>query len=459
MGQYRQAREFLRDTRGQVATIMAISMTAILCAVAGGVDYSRSVAIGTKIQSALDSGVLAAASLSQTRPADDVVRSYVEAALEEHPELIEALTLEVEAEITFNARTVTASAEVGVPTGLLGIAGIRTVPVRRAATAVEQVRNIEISLVLDTSGSMGERGGGKIIALRQASAEFIDVVLASNPERTSLSFIPYNGGVRTPDIVNRALVSADSPVNGRRDGCLELGAALPIQINLPPGSLYWLSWKGVLQHGSARSNVCPRDTASSVFLSNARADLMARSRGLPAEGNTGLDVAVAWGARALDPAWRGRLGGSFSGRPAAYSDTDTIKVLVVMTDGEATGQKRPTSSQRTVRKKVTEVYYDARGRRRTRKVWRDVVETSWDERPEIYNAAQARRNMTAACDAAERNGVHVYTIAFQLRSSGARTLMLNCASRPQNFYNVEGLDIRSAFSAIAADINQLRISN
>jgi hypothetical protein len=66
--------------------------------------------------------------------------------------------------------------------------------------------------------------------------------------------------------------------------------------------------------------------------------------------------------------------------------------------------------------------------------------------------------MGEACDAAEGRGVHIYTIAFQLSGSTNRNLMQNCASRPQNYYPVEDMDIRAAFSAIAADINQLRLT-
>ena len=79
-----------------------------------------------------------------------------------------------------------------------------------------------------------------------------------------------------------------------------------------------------------------------------------------------------WGARALDPAWRGNLGGSFSDRPASYDDRDTIKILVVMTDGEATAQIR--SEEYT--------YYDWWGRERT-----------GTRSYELYSARQARENM------------------------------------------------------------------
>ena len=422
----RALRKFARDRRGNIAVIFAVSSTALLSAVAGGIDYSRSIAIAVELQAALDTGVLAAASLTQDRDPEAVVRAYVEAAMEEHPDLIDTVDLDVVATITLNSREVAASAELLVPTTFLGMTGIDTLLIRRNADAIEQVRDIEVSLVLDTSGSMS---GGKITALRDAAEEFIEVVLASNPERTSVSVIPYNGGVRLPPVVNESVITGGLSARDK-SGCPELGTANPITIDLARNAFDWLEWNGQDQRDNRNSSHCPRQSAESVFLSNDMNALTGLVSGLPASGNTGLDVATAWGARALDPAWRGRLGGGFPDRPADYSKADTIKVLVVMTDGEATAQ----------------------------------IRTRWNEDRDrwqnynLYSAATARANMAAACDGAEDNGVHVYTIAFQLNGSTATNLMRNCASRPQNFFEVEDMDIRSAFSAIAADINQLRLT-
>lgn len=416
---------FIADARGNVALTFALTATLLTTAVGGGLDYSRSTSVAAELQSALDSGVLAAASLTQTRPAEDVVRAYVEAALSDHQGLLESLALEVSSDISFNAREVEARASITVPTTLLGVAGINSLTVRRDASAVQQVRDIEISLVLDISGSMG---GSKIRALREAAEEFVQIVLADNPQRTSVSVIPYNGGVRLPsDVVGNGLLDLP-PGLLRQSACIEYGRDFPIEIDLPNDTLDVLRWGGQPMWAGSSSSFCPERDEESVFLSNDQADLIGRIQDLDAGGNTGLDIATAWGARALDPVWRGRLGGAFADRPAAYDDEDTIKILVVMTDGAATAQ---------IRREI-------RGGRP-----RNV---------QLYSARQARENMADACDEAAGKGVQIYTIAFQLSGSTNRNLMQGCASRPQNYYQVENMDIASAFSAIAADISQLRIS-
>jgi len=428
----------IQDTRGNVAMIAGLCMPVLLTAVSGAIDFSRSTAIGSELQSALDSGVLAAASLSQDRDPEAVVRAYIEAALNDYPDLIDSLQLTVTSDISLNSRQVGAVAEVASPTLMLGMVGINSMIIQRSSEAIEAVRNVEISLVLDISGSMR---GSKMNAMVDAASEFVEVVLGADTQnRTSVSVIPYNGGVRTPRDVNDTLINGSNNQR-RRSGCVDLsgdsqrgynpanirGVPAAISPLLPEREYEWIRWNNNEQRDNRNSSHCPESDEASLFITDDEPGLQRLIGNLDAGGNTGLDVATAWGAKALDPLWRGRLGGRFNDRPSAYDDPDTIKILVVMTDGAATAQYRTYRS----------------GNR-----WRTYQQ---------YNARRARENMARACDLAEDNGVEIYTIAFQLSGSTNRNLMRNCANRPQNYYQVEGLNIQEAFSAIAAEINQLRL--
>jgi Flp pilus assembly protein TadG len=424
---FRRFSSFFADQAGNIALSFAIAVTPIVASVGGALDYTRTYTIGAEIQGALDTGVLAAASLSQTRDPEAVVRAYVEAAIAEHDGVIENLVVTVTPNVAINAREVHAEAEVSVPTVLLGVAGIDRLSLSRQSEATEQVRNLEIALVLDVSGSMS---GSKIEALREAAAEFVQVVMAGDvSDMTSISIIPYNGGVRLPDYVNAQLISG-SASNAERVGCPEYGTDHPTTLNPPANGLDWLEWRGRDQVGSRSSSFCPESDEAAIFLRNSQSQLLDLIETLDAGGNTGLDIATAWGARALDPSWRGRLGGAFPDRPVDYDDPSTIKALVVMTDGAATAQIRN--------------YWDDDDDR-----WRNY---------NLYPASTARANMASACDAADAQGVDVYTIAFQLSGSTNRNLMRNCASHPDNYFEVEDMDIALAFSAIAADLNSLRLS-
>ena len=56
-----QVVRFLRDRRGGVAPLLALSMIPIVGAVGSAVDYSRAAAIRSELQNAMDSALLAAA--------------------------------------------------------------------------------------------------------------------------------------------------------------------------------------------------------------------------------------------------------------------------------------------------------------------------------------------------------------------------------------------------------------
>lgn len=60
------------------------------------------------------------------------------------------------------------------------------------------------------------------------------------------------------------------------------------------------------------------------------------------------------------------------------------------------------------------------------------------------------------CEAAKAEGVLIYAIGFEAPYS-SQVLLAGCASSPSHYFNVEGTDISLAFSAIAADINRLRL--
>jgi len=442
---------FARDMRGNVAVSFALSLTSLAGAVGGGLDYSRSSGIGTELQAALDSGVLAAASLTQNRSAEEVVRAYVEAAIGDHAGVMQTLNLEVTTDISLNSRRIGARASVQSPTTLLGVFGINQITVIRETEAVERARNIEVSLVLDISSSMS---GSKIDSLRLAALDFVDTVLDADVSgTTSISVIPYGGTVRLPDTFFRFVTQGETysppgfdwqlPVPDRVEdwnGCLEMNRNQVDRVALTPGG------HGVMPDFTVwnrNNNWCPEDEgAEAIFMTNDRAALrgvISRFDNPILSDGTGTDVATSWGVRALDPVWRGALGGEsdFFDRPAAHDDDATMKVMVVMTDGGITQQRRP---ERGWDPERGPSHVGTRGT------------------DDLYNTNEARRNFENLCGYANENGVVVYTIAFQVGGGRNRRDMEDCATSPAQFYDVQDLNIAAAFSAIAADLNQLRLS-
>jgi hypothetical protein len=76
-------------------------------------------------------------------------------------------------------------------------------------------------------------------------------------------------------------------------------------------------------------------------------DLTNKVAELGASGNTATDIGMKWAAALLDPGTQSivddmiedvHLDPALAGRPVAFSDPETIKVVVLMTDGENTSQ-------------------------------------------------------------------------------------------------------------------------
>ena len=72
-------------------------------------------------------------------------------------------------------------------------------------------------------------------------------------------------------------------------------------------------------------------------------------------------------------------------------------------------------------------------------------------------ASEADTEMNNSCTIAKNRGVVVYTIAFSAPSA-AQTLLQNCATSLNNYYDVDSTDIASAFSAIAVSIQKLKLT-
>lgn len=65
--------------------------------------------------------------------------------------------------------------------------------------------------------------------------------------------------------------------------------------------------------------------------------------------------------------------------------------------------------------------------------------------------------MQTACTAAKNAGVIVYGIAFEAPTNG-QTQIAACASGPANYFDASGIQISTAFAAIANNISQLRLT-
>ncbi|KKL91387.1 hypothetical protein LCGC14_1895180, partial [marine sediment metagenome] len=187
---------FRKDEGGGMLVLMLIVFFGITIFGGLAVDLANHERTRTTFQTHLDNAVLAAASLSQDLDAEEVVRSYLTSAGLD-PSEVEIETREEKIGGILVGRTVEASLPAGLNTYFFRFFDIDTLGMTISSEATERVEDIEISLVLDVSGSMGDitsdRSGIKMDLLKRAAGDFVETILSDAEEgRVSISIVPYS---------------------------------------------------------------------------------------------------------------------------------------------------------------------------------------------------------------------------------------------------------------------------
>lgn len=484
-------------------------MLLLLMLMVGGlaIDVMRHEQKRVTLQQTLDRSVLAAAGLNQSLDPETVVRDYFDKV--DLSQYLKSVTVES----GFNFRSVTADAEADTHPMFMQMMGVNSFDVAADSGAEQRINNVEVSLVLDISGSMS---GTRINALRPAARSFIDTVFAnSEAGRTTVSIIPYNAQVNLgPDLMAQFNV----PKLHDYSYCVEL----PDDVF---GTTTLSRTRSFVQNGhfdpfngtssTAQDYNCPPETGNRiVMLSDNTTTLKDAITNLQVGGNTSIDLGVKWGALLLDPATqavtqgmiaRGKVAAQYANRPLDIVSGNTIKVLVVMTDGENTTEYKLTSNYRSGLSNIyrrnsngrASMYYNRSGSNDY--YW--VSDGSWHSSPEggtsgatqltwpevfrywsvqyvayqlmarplggnystyyydmvDYVSSTKNSRLQQVCTAAKNSGIIIYGIAFEAPSNG-RAQIQACATSDAHYFAATNLDIASVFHSIASQLSYLRLT-
>jgi hypothetical protein len=487
---------FMRREDGTITTF-ALIIFVLMVAVGGiAVDIMRYETQRAQLQYTLDRAVLAAAAVTQPLDPTNVVENYFEVSG------LENYRLEVTVEDQLNSRTVSAQAELEIDTLFMNMFGVRVLTSPAVGTAQEIIPNVEISLVLDISGTMRFENPSRIERLRPAARNFMTRVLEGNRvETTTISVVPYAGqvnpGAEMFDLMGgqRAYIDAydsdgqpvldgdGNQVLQRRDHprshCVEIDAVDFAQPSIPQGATFsqvphFMNW--TIDNPTMEWGWCPLAAdgatvhdASIMYMSNNETALHTYIDNLRLHDGTGTHYGMLWGLWLLDPGSNWAIQGlnaagivhdDFADRPAAHNDPQTLKVIVLMTDGRITDQLRPRYMDRT------QSPIDARDEddiflNHTQEL-RDQSRNSDCNGNNCYREFTSQSDNVdsfySVCNRAKAENVIVFTIAFDLSpsDSGWRQ-MFDCASSEAHFYDVDGEGLDSAFQSIAGAINKLRL--
>lgn len=341
-------KKFRSDESGGITIMFLIVFIGIIAFCGLGVDLMRNEMKRAHLQATLDRAILAAADLEQELDPASVVQDYFDKS-----GLGDALS-STTVDQGLGYRVVSASASETSETLFLGLAGIQEITAPAAGEAAERMGNVEISLILDRSGSMGWNSVSglptKIENLQVAANEFIDTVVQGPgaPSLTTVSLVSYNATVSLGPVLSSyfnlsaehnyssCAIFPDSAFNTlgiSRTETLDRLSHFDIQTTSENTTEILHPW-------------CPDDSYGATIVHSSDPDeLHAAINALGADGNTAIDLGMKWGTALLDPSAQdlvsdmitdGHIDAVAAGRPVAYDDSETLKIIVLMTDGENT---------------------------------------------------------------------------------------------------------------------------
>ncbi|NNE53563.1 MAG: Tad domain-containing protein [Sulfitobacter sp.] len=448
-----------KDESGSIS-IFALFMVFIMLMVGGiGADLMRHEMERTRIQAIADRAVLAAADLDQTLSPEQVARDYF--AKSGMPSFVSSVTVDE----GLNYRRVRLDATSTMKTQFMDYLGQESLTVPALAEAEEKVAKVEISMVLDISGSM--RHNSKMDRLHDAAGEFIDTVLVpENQDLISISVIPYTAQVNAgPEIFDELNINqlhtyshcVDFEITDFDETALSLTEPYEHMQHFDTG----YSWNGSRSIDSISNPGCPKRSFEEIAAFSQNATwLKNRINQFRPRANTAIHLGMKWGVAMLDPSFQSitteltGIDAAFQSRPASYTDVETLKTIILMTDGEnvTTYRINPAVYANYNHRRHWSIYplnwyLNNYVRSRDRDLWKDVR----------YTPSQADSMLQSICDAAKAKHIVIWSIGFEVGDHGAN-VMRNCASSPSHFFRVEGVEITDAFNAIARQINQLRLT-
>lgn len=341
--------------------IFGVMMFGLMLAIGGlSFDLMRFEAHRERLQSTLDRAVLAAASLTQSLDPKAVVLEYfAKAGMSDFIDPKDVVVTE-----GVNYRKVEARAYIRVPlhhgtfAAFTGVGNPNNELIAAATSiAEESVGNVEISMVLDVSGSMNSYN--RLPNLKSAAKDFMDTVYQGSEDHSvSTSIIPYATQVNAGQELLSHYLRDDSHEDSH---CINFEtadfASTSISTTTPmEQTVHFDPWTnessafdlGEYNDPSQFKPVCPGESHREILAwSTSKTQLKAYIDALTATGNTSTDIGVKWGAALLDPGTQsvltsminsGSVTPELAGRPYAYSDSQALKVLIVMTDGAHTNQ-------------------------------------------------------------------------------------------------------------------------
>ncbi len=506
-------RRFTRNARGNVAILFGLAIIPILLGVGAAVDYGRALIVRERMSSAADAAALAIGSWTDLSNAElkTKAQQYFDANYSGA-----AFGTAGKLNVSFQGDDILVNVTGSVPTTFMQLANINSLDVGASAVVTKRQRNIELALVLDTTGSMDSNG--KMDALQAAAKKMVQNLFhdKSTSDTLKVAVVPFAAAVNVgtdnedADWIDKNAKSdvayedfkkgvkvfdlIDDMRGQKWSGCVreragdgyELTDATPSTGT--PASLFAPyfapdepdsdhagyssysnsyiddgdcgenhSWNrtpdkcqrytgkyknakvstGSGHHGYSYAEGpdwnCP-DTAITP-LTDTQGKVISAIETLSPKGSTVIPAGLLWGWRVLSPTEP-----FTEGEP--YDNEDWIKAIVLLTDGQNSVNGGTWNHNKSA---YNAFGYASEGH---------LGSTSG------YGAEDELNTKTAeVCDAIKAKGILIFTIGFQVSDSTTISLLKNCATKPDMYYNSpSNSQLASIFQDIAQGLSDLRIA-
>ncbi|WP_431557951.1 pilus assembly protein TadG-related protein [Methyloceanibacter sp.] len=492
-----------RNEKGNVAVLFGLAIIPIVLGVGVAIDYGRALTVRSHMGDAADAAALAIGSWPGLSEAELKVKAQQFFTANYPPsELGSAGAINV----SLSGDDIFVSVSGSVPTTFMKLANINSVDVGATTKVTKRERNIELALVLDTTGSMDS--GGKMSAMQNAAKKMVQDLFKgkSTSDSLKISVVPFAAAVNVgSDKKNESWIdkNAKSDVawedfksgvkvfdlyddlkNRKWEGCVrerdgsayELTDATPSSGDslfapyLAPdepdddhddGDYYGNNYIddgdcGTSQSWKRKPNACQRFTGkydnATVNSSSKGPDLNCPPRAItPLTNNQGQVISAI---EELQPkgntvipagllwGWRVLSPNEPFTGGKPYDDEKWVKAIVLLTDGENYVGGGNGNHNGSS--------YSAFGY---------ASEDHLGNKSGSNATSTLNSKLATVCSNVKAKGIQIYTIGFQLNSSTTQNLLKNCATKPDMYYNSPSNEqLATVFSDIAQGLGELRIA-
>jgi Flp pilus assembly protein TadG len=428
----------VRRSEGNITVLFALSLMALIVACGVAIDYGRYLTSKTALQAAVDAAALQVSARDSTDETE--MKALAQTVLQDTYASMGFGEIG-DTKLTIDKDTLTLSAEAQMPSTLMGLTGVSEMTLEGKTEISKSSTNLEVALVLDVSSSVSTM----IAAVKENAISLAETVIENSDSsaETRVSVIPFDDAVNvgTYATAARGLITPGTCYTtgceyfkGRNyygsyttftwSNCVTERTGTYAYTDDPPSTSYVGHY-----YTTATKPRCPNVI---VPLSDDLETIKSTISGLTFIGATAGQIGIAWGWYTLSPTF-----GIWSGDavPDSY-DSDTQKVMVILTDGDFNIQY------------CNEMY--------------SVETTAGILYRTTCSANNGLANDQAAklCTAIKAKGIAIYTIGYKLTSgSTMETFLSTCASGESYAFLPETTsELESVFKQIAEELTTVRVS-